>query len=108
MGDTAIRFRKMNGIGNQILVVDLRQGRARMDAAVATALAAEERTHFDQLMVMLQPERSGTAARLAIFNADGSQSAACGNGMRCVAATVMAETGEDQRDAWSSVSHAEP
>ncbi|TCT11766.1 diaminopimelate epimerase [Tepidamorphus gemmatus] len=86
----------MNGLGNEILVVD-----ARADVVVAAALtpdavraiAASPRTAFDQLMLMLPPRTPGTDAFVRIFNADGSMSGACGNGTRCIAALVMAETG---------------
>ena len=88
----------MNGLGNEILVVD-----ARADAGVAAvltpdavrAIAAEPKTAFDQLMLMLPPRTPGTDALVRIFNTDGSLSGACGNGTRCIAAMVMGETGSD-------------
>ncbi|WP_132805683.1 diaminopimelate epimerase [Tepidamorphus gemmatus] len=96
MTGSTIRYAKMNGLGNEILVVD-----ARADVVVAAALtpdavraiAASPRTAFDQLMLMLPPRTPGTDAFVRIFNADGSMSGACGNGTRCIAALVMAETG---------------
>lgn len=87
-------FRKMNGLGNEILVLDLRRERLPVDADTARSLA--EREPFDQLMVLEPPKRAGTDAFLRIFNNDGSQSLACGNGTRCVAATVMDETGRSE------------
>lgn len=98
MTGPTIRYAKMNGLGNEILVVD-----ARADAGIAAALtpdavrsiAAEPRTVFDQLMLMLPPRTPGTDALVRIFNTDGSPSGACGNGTRCIAAVVMGETGSD-------------
>ena len=43
-------------------------------------------------MVLHDPTRAGSAARLAIYNNDGSLSDACGNGTRCVAYLLMRGT----------------
>jgi len=89
-----IPFRKMNGLGNEILVVDLR-GRAKtFTVAEITALAQREETRFDQMMVLHDPETPGTAAFVRIYNADGSEVSACGNGTRCVALTITEATGQ--------------
>ena len=42
----------------------------------------------------LYPPDGSTDASIRIFNNDGSEAGACGNGMRCVAALVSAETGK--------------
>jgi diaminopimelate epimerase len=41
----------------------------------------------------LYPGRGGSDASICIFNNDGSEAGACGNGMRCVASLISAETG---------------
>ncbi len=79
------RFLKMHGAGNEIVVLDLRGTQKRVEAAEARAIAADPRSHFDQLMVVHDARTSGTDAYVLIYNADGSRSAACGNGTRCVA-----------------------
>ncbi len=79
------RFLKMNGLGNEITVLDLRGSDAIVDAYSARAIAAFPRARFDQLMVLHDPEKPETDARVRIFNADGSEVGACGNGTRCVA-----------------------
>jgi diaminopimelate epimerase len=83
-------FVKMNGLGNEIVIVDLRQAPSPISAAEARAAARQE--PYDQLMA-LYPGRAGSAASIRIFNNDGSEAGACGNGMRCVAALVSEETG---------------
>jgi diaminopimelate epimerase len=83
------RFLKMNGLGNEIVVVDLRGGAARVSAEEARAIAAEPRSRFDQLMAIHDPRSPGTDAYLRIYNTDGSQSGACGNGTRCVAWAML-------------------
>jgi diaminopimelate epimerase len=76
------RFLKMNGLGNEIVVLDLRGASTRVSAGEARAIAADLRSGFDQLMVLHDPRTSGTDAYLSIYNTDGSESGACGNGTR--------------------------
>src|SRR6516164_4091447 len=85
-------FVKMNGIGNEIVVVDLRNGAAKVTPAEARAVAAS--VPYDQLMV-LQPARlAGSEAFIRIYNNDGSEAGACGNGMRCVVRRLFEATGQ--------------
>jgi diaminopimelate epimerase len=83
-------FTKMNGIGNDIVVVDLRNGTGAVTPADARAVAAPDGVHYDQLMVLAKPRLAGTEAFISIYNNDGSEAGACGNGMRCVARHVFA------------------
>ncbi|MGN6749204.1 MAG: diaminopimelate epimerase [Xanthobacteraceae bacterium] len=94
MGALANRdFVKMNGLGNEIVVVDLRRAPKAIEPAEARAAARQE--PYDQLMA-LYPPRGDADAAVRIYNNDGSEAGACGNGMRCVAALVAAETGRAQ------------
>jgi len=81
----------MNGLGNEIVIVDLRRTPGPIEAGEARAAARQE--PFDQLMA-LYPSRGGADASIRIYNSDGSEAGACGNGMRCVASLVSAETGK--------------
>ena len=95
MGALANRdFVKMNGLGNEIVIVDLRAGQSAIGASIdaAEARAAAQQEPYDQLMA-LYPARGDTAAAIRIYNNDGSEAGACGNGMRCVAALVSEQTG---------------
>ncbi|PRH88607.1 diaminopimelate epimerase [Labrys okinawensis] len=87
-------YLKMNGIGNEIVVLDLTDGSHAVTPAEARAIAAHE--PFDQLMVLYPPQQAGTDAFMRIFNSDGSQSGACGNGTRCVSWYLMPVLGKDQ------------
>ena len=78
-------FTKMNGLGNEILVIDLRTDPLPVPADAARALARPAAVPFDQLMALYPPRVAGTEAFVRIYNSDGSESAACGNGMRCIA-----------------------
>jgi diaminopimelate epimerase len=95
MGALANRpFAKMNGIGNEIVVVDLRDSAAAVSPEEARAVASPEGVAYDQLMVLQPPRLAGTEAFIRIYNNDGSEAAACGNGMRCVARRLFEATGQ--------------
>src|ERR1700684_2877741 len=85
-------FAKMNGIGNDIVVVDLRDSAAAVTAEEARAVASPSGVRYDQLMVLQPPRLAGTEAFIRIYNNDGSEAAACGNGMRCVARRLFEGT----------------
>ena len=87
-------FVKMNGIGNEIVVVDLRARAAKIEPEEARAAASPQGAPYDQLMALYPPRTPGTDAFVRIYNNDGSEAGACGNGMRCVADLVSKETGK--------------
>jgi len=87
-------FAKMNGIGNEIVVVDLRDQAALVTSEDARAVASPKGVHYDQLMVLQPPRLAGTEAFIRIYNNDGSEAAACGNGMRCVARRLFEASGQ--------------
>ena len=80
-----LRFVKMHGIGNDYVYVSLFDQALRTDPS-ALAVAVSDR-HFgigsDGLILIGPSERAD--ARMRMFNADGSESEMCGNGVRCVA-----------------------
>jgi diaminopimelate epimerase len=87
-------FAKMNGLGNEIIVADMRGRADRVSAAAAVALNADPATKFDQIMAIHDPKTPGTAYFVDILNSDGSKAQACGNGMRCVVQALAGETGQ--------------
>ena len=87
-------FVKMNGLGNEIVVVDLRLQSGAISAAEARAAAQPAGAPYDQLMALYAPRTPGTAAFVRIYNSDGSEASACGNGMRCIADMLFEETGQ--------------
>ena len=88
-------FVKMNGLGNEIVVVDMRAKPDAISAEAARAVAQPAGVPYDQLMALYPPRTPGTDAFVRIFNNDGSESGACGNGTRCVADIVFRETGKN-------------
>lgn len=89
-----VQFAKMNGLGNEIIVADMRGTSARVSPAAAVALNADPATKFDQIMAIHDPKTPGTDNYVEILNSDGSRAQACGNGMRCVVQALAAETGQ--------------
>jgi len=84
-------FSKVQGLGNDFVVVDLRAGRTDGDTAAAIQEPAAVRAvcdrHFgvgaDGVLAILPGEQGD--ARMRVLNADGSEAEMCGNGIRCVA-----------------------
>ena len=77
-------FLKMNGLGNEIIVADMRGRADRIAPAAAVAVNADAATRFDQIMALHTPKTPGTFAYIEVVNSDGSLAENCGNGMRCV------------------------
>jgi len=88
-------FVKMNGLGNEIVVVDMRAAPAAISEADARAVATPQGAPYDQMMALYPPRTPGTDAFVRIYNSDGSAAGACGNGTRCIAELMFRETGKD-------------
>ena len=93
------RFTKMHGIGNDFVIVDWREDAPRVPNAERVAALADRHTGigFDQLISIEPPRDSSCAFYYGIWNADGSPSGQCGNGVRCVAAWLYRD-GAIERD----------
>ncbi|MFD2238670.1 diaminopimelate epimerase [Aureimonas populi] len=92
--NATVPFARMNGLGNEILVADMRGRDDRITPEAARALAARLETHFDQIMAIHDAVTDGTDAYIRIVNADGTEAQACGNGTRCVVQALGAQTGQ--------------
>jgi len=79
-----LRFTKMQGVGNDFVVLDAINQTLRLDAAIVRRLADR---HFgvgcDQVLVIERARSPGTDFYYRIFNADGEEVQHCGNGARC-------------------------
>jgi diaminopimelate epimerase len=87
---------KMNGLGNEILILDLRGAAGELSPPAVKAIGHGDRLGFDQLMVLRDPRSAGTEAYVQIFNGDGSEAGACGNGARCVAWSLARGTKREE------------
>ncbi len=85
-----LKFTKLEGCGNDFVVVDLRRAEAFKEPAVAAALCDRRfGIGADGLLAIETPSASaaaaGALARMRVINSDGSEAEMCGNGIRCVA-----------------------
>jgi diaminopimelate epimerase len=90
-----VRFRKMNGLGNDFVVLDARARPLALKAAEIAAIADRKRGVGCDQVIALEPSRHADAF-MRIWNADGGEVGACGNAARCVAALLAAERGTPQ------------
>jgi diaminopimelate epimerase len=91
----AIPFVKMNGLGNDFVIVDARAVPVRFTPAQIARIA--ERSSgigCDQLIVLEKGD--GADLFMRIYNADGSEVSACGNATRCVADLICRAAGKDE------------
>lgn len=89
-----IPFLKMNGLGNDFIIVDGREtARAFTGEQVRAWSDRQTGIGCDQFIVM---EKSPVAdVRMRIYNAEGGEVESCGNASRCVASLIFGEKGTD-------------
>ena len=89
-----IAFSKMSGLGNDFIIIDARENALALTPAQVRQLATRDNQitkGCDQLLV-LHPPKSGGDIFMQIFNADGGQVEACGNGARAVVKWLAANS----------------
>lgn len=87
-----IPFRKMNGLGNDFVVLDGRESPLAIGPEEARRIADRSRGVGCDQVIVVEPSRAADAC-MRIFNADGSEVAACGNATRCLALLLAEENG---------------
>ena len=89
-----MHFRKMHGLGNDFVILDARAGDLRLLPTLVQHIADRHLgVGCDTVVVLEHSEKADVFARY--YNADGSESGACGNATRCVADIIMNETGRE-------------
>ncbi len=92
MTTDTLPFLKMHGLGNDFVIVDLRDGVRAPSAALVRAVGDRRRgVGFDQFISIEDDPSAEITAYMGIWNPDGSRSGACGNATRCVASLLMEE-----------------
>ena len=89
---SAMTFRKMNGLGNDFVVLDLRVRPLALGAGEVAAIADRKRGLGCDQLIALEPSDAADVL-MRIWNADGGEVGACGNAARCVAALMAEEHG---------------
>ena len=81
---TGVSFTKMQGVGNDFVVIDAMGAPFALNAAQIRVLADRRfGVGCDQVLVVERPESADADFRYRIFNADGGEVEQCGNGARC-------------------------
>jgi len=88
-------FLKMNGLGNDFVVVEAREGAFTPGPAEVRAIADRARGIGCDQLIAVEPSTKAEAF-VRFWNADGGETAACGNGARCVAWLLMQASGKDE------------
>jgi diaminopimelate epimerase len=88
----AIPFRKMNGLGNDFIVLDARQKAISVAPEDARRISDRAKGPGCDQVIVLEPSKTADLF-MRIFNADGSEVEACGNATRCIALLIAEESG---------------
>lgn len=94
-----IRFSKMQGAGNDFVVIDgIRQSIALSPAQIRFLADRHFGVGCDQLLLVERAEQTGVDFRYRIFNANGGEVEQCGNGARCFVRFVHEQGLTDKRE----------
>lgn len=80
-----LEFWKMNGAGNDFVVIDNRDRRYGLDGGAIARLCDRHRGVGADGLLAVEPAEQGADFRMRYYNADGGEAEMCGNGARCFA-----------------------
>ncbi len=80
-----LAFTKMNGAGNDFVMLDNRDGSLALTAAQIERLCDRHRGIGADGLLLVEPADNGADFRMRYYNADGGEAEMCGNGARCFA-----------------------
>src|SRR6202012_3961184 len=89
-------FLKMNGLGNDFVVVEARSAPFEPTAEQVRAIADRAKGVGCDQLIAIEGGGAGVDARVRFWNADGEEVGACGNGTRCVGWLLMQGSGKDE------------
>src|SRR6266516_6577037 len=82
---TILRFTKMNGAGNDFVLIDNRGGGVHLNRSQIVLLCDRHRGIGADGVLLLEKASNHVDFRMRYFNADGGEAEMCGNGARCFA-----------------------
>jgi len=80
-----LTFTKMNGAGNDFVMLDNRDGSIALGKAQIARLCDRHRGVGGDGLLVVEPAQNGSDFRMRYYNADGGEAEMCGNGARCFA-----------------------
>jgi diaminopimelate epimerase len=80
-----LRFVKMNGAGNDFVMLDNRAGDIHLDAKQISRICDRHRGVGADGILLLEKAADGADFRMRYYNRDGGEAEMCGNGARCFA-----------------------
>ena len=80
-----LKFTKMNGAGNDFVMLDNRDGALALDKAGIARLCDRHRGVGADGLLVVEPAQSGADFRMRYYTSDGGEAEMCGNGARCFA-----------------------
>ena len=89
-----LHFTKMNGAGNDFVVIDNRDGKNTLTAAQIARLCDRHRGIGADGLLAVEPAQNGADFRMRYYNADGGEAEMCGNGARCFARFAQKVSGQ--------------
>lgn len=89
-----LTFTKMNGAGNDFVMLDNRDGKLALNKAQIAQLCDRHRGIGADGLLALEPAQNGANFRMRYYNADGGEAEMCGNGARCFARFAQKVTGQ--------------
>src|ERR1051326_4229935 len=98
-----LEFTKMNGAGNDFILIDNRSGNVRLSTEEIARLCHRQRGIGADGMFLLVPARTGKADwAWDFYNSDGSTAEMCGNGARCFARFIQKVAGARERTSFET------
>jgi len=90
-----LNFTKMNGAGNDFVMLDNRDGSIALDKAQIACLCNRHCGVGSDGLLIVESARNGADFRMRYYNADGGEAEMCGNGARCFARFAQRISGKD-------------
>jgi diaminopimelate epimerase len=96
-------FVKMNGAGNDFILIDNRSGKIKLTTEQIVRLCHRQRGIGADGLFLLVPNKSGKAEwSWEFYNSDGSTADMCGNGARCFARFVQRVAGAAEQTSFET------
>jgi diaminopimelate epimerase len=92
-----LRFTKMNGAGNDFVMIDNRAGDVRLQPEQIVRICDRHRGVGADGILLLEKGSNGADFRMRYYNRDGGEAEMCGNGARCFARFAKKVAGAPER-----------